>query len=173
MQSSLRYCWSYLNCPKSVFKFCQVWLQKVFCSPRLVSRPPCSLINGSRTEMERQMHNAVHMLHTTMQCNGYHNARCNAMQTTIHTAIQCTPQYHNAYRANTLSFPRCTLQCIAHHNTHHNAHHNGTMHNAPPFPPFPSRTHAPPHPGPSLPPSSCLITFTFFSVHCPAKGHVC
>ena len=107
MQSNLRKCWSHLSCPKSVFKFCQVWLQKVFCSPRLVSRPPCSLINGSRTEMERQMHNAVHMLHTTMQCNGYHNARCNAMDTTIpqcilrqhpflstmHTSMHCTPQY--------------------------------------------------------------------------------
>ena len=160
MQSSLRYCWSYLNCPKSLFKFCQVWLQKLFCSPRLVSRPPCSLINGSRTEMERQMHNAAHILQTTMQ---------DAMQ----CKPQCIPRRH----------PFLSTMHTAHFNAMHTTMHSvhSTMHSVhtpmhttmpPPFPPFPSRAHASPHPGPS-PPSSCLITFTFFSVHCPAIGHVC
>ena len=71
------------------------------------------------------MHNAVHIL-----------------QTTIQDAMQCKPQ----------CIPRRHPFLSTMHTAHFNAMHT-TMHTTmpPPFPPFPSRTHASPHPCPSLP----------------------
>ena len=92
------------------------------------------------------------------------------MDTTMQDAMQCTPQYHNAYRANTPPFHDAHFNAL--HTTIHTTIHTTmpqcTMHHPfPPFPPFPPFHHihmrppTPAPPSPRHPVSSHLLSLVY------------